>query len=170
MKKLILIRHAKSDWGNIHQKDFDRSLNARGLRDAPFMAHILKEYVSQIDKIISSPANRANTTCNFFADEFEYPKTNIEFDRGIYEDGQKTILSILGQLDNSINTVALFGHNPDITATATFLAGERIDNIPTCGIISINFDFDDWTKVTKVNGKKEFFLFPKLYFKDAELD
>ena len=170
MKKLILIRHAKSDWGNIHQKDFDRTLNARGMRDAPFMAHILKEYVPHIDKIISSPANRAKTTCNFFTEEFEYPKENITYNQGIYEDGQKTILTILSQLDNSINTVCLFGHNPDITSTATYLSGERIDNIPTCGIISINFDFDDWSQAPKVNGKKEFFLFPKLYFKDAELD
>ncbi|WP_268812262.1 SixA phosphatase family protein [Arcobacter defluvii] len=42
MKKLVLIRHAKSDWSNPFLEDFDRALNKRGLKDAPFMAKILK--------------------------------------------------------------------------------------------------------------------------------
>ena len=176
MKNLVLIRHAKSDWGNPLTKDFDRSLNERGLRDAPFMASILKEKISSVDKIISSPAYRAMTTCKFFSSEYEFNEDKIYYDRGIYEDGQSTILSILKNLDNldeeikSPNTVFLFGHNPDITSTATYLSGERIDNIPTCGIVSIKFNINNWSEAIKVNGKREFFLYPKLYFKDSDFD
>lgn len=170
MKKVVLIRHAKSDWGSPHTKDFDRTLNPRGLRDAPFMATMLKEKISSVDKVISSPAYRAMTTCKYFCIEFGYNEAEIQYDKGIYEDGQSTILNLLKNIDNSMNTVFVFGHNPDITSTATYLSGERIDNIPTCGIVAINFEINNWSEVINKNGTREFFLYPKLYFKDADFD
>ena len=66
MKKVLIIRHAKSDWGGIGVRDFDRGLNARGLRDAPEMAdRIIKKQIA-IDAFISSTAKRAFTTASFF--------------------------------------------------------------------------------------------------------
>ena len=58
MKKLFLIRHAKSDWSDNTLKDFDRGLNARGLKDAPFIGKFLKNKNIIPDLIISSPALR----------------------------------------------------------------------------------------------------------------
>jgi len=169
MKKITLIRHAKSDWNN-NFSDFDRPLNNRGLRDAPFMSTMLNEKMDKVDLIISSPANRAKTTCLEFAKEYNYDKTKIVYDIGIYEDGQKTILNLISNLNDEINSVVLFGHNPDITSTISYLSGQRFDNLPTCGIVSINFEVNNWKEIIKKNGKIDFFLFPKLYFKDIDFD
>lgn len=169
MKTITLIRHAKSDWNN-EFNDFDRPLNIRGKRDAPFMSTMLKEKIDNIDLIISSPANRAKTTCLEFAKEFEYEPSKIIYDIGIYEDGQKTILNLISNLSDEINSVILFGHNPDITSTVSYYSGKRFDNLPTCGIVSINFDVKNWKETIKINGKLNFFLYPKLYFKDIDFD
>jgi len=85
MKDLYLIRHAKSDWENISQTDFDRPLNKRGLKNAPFMAEILSKKLKSIDEIISSPAKRAISTAVFFAEEFNVDKKKIAQDERIYE-------------------------------------------------------------------------------------
>ena len=67
MKKLYLIRHAKSSWDNVEMDDFDRPLNERGEKDAPHMAKLLKHRDVAIDRMITSPANRALSTCHAFA-------------------------------------------------------------------------------------------------------
>ena len=79
MKTLILVRHAKSDWGNPSLSDFDRPLNERGKRDAPIMAKRLLDKKIKIDQIIASPAKRAAKTAKYFAEAFDYKKDKIEF-------------------------------------------------------------------------------------------
>ena len=74
MKTLILVRHAKSDWGNPSLSDFDRPLNERGKRDAPVMAKRLLDKKIKIDQIIASPAKRAARTAKYFAEVFDYKK------------------------------------------------------------------------------------------------
>lgn len=169
MKRITLIRHAKSDWNN-NLSDFERHLNKRGKRDAPFMSKMLFEKMNDIDLIISSPAIRAKTTCLEFAKEYKFDLEKIIYDIGIYEDGYKTILNLISNLPEDLNSVILFGHNPDITSTISFLLGNRFDNLPTCGIVSIIFEVNDWKKTIKQNGKIDFFLYPKLYFKDIDFD
>ena len=83
MKELILIRHAKSSWSNPLLEDFERPLNKRGERDAPFMAKILKQKEINPDLIISSPSKRTKDTLDFFIKEFDY-KGEIIFEESIY--------------------------------------------------------------------------------------
>ncbi len=69
MKQLTLIRHAKSSWSDLSRGDFDRPLNARGLRDAPRMgAHLKEAGLAPVDRIVSSPALRARTTAECIAE------------------------------------------------------------------------------------------------------
>jgi len=166
MKNLILIRHAKSSWDNPDWTDFDRPLNKRGLRDAPFMAEILNKKGKKPDLFISSPAKRAIETAIFFANEFKYPEEKIIQDIGIYDRGYKYITNILSNLKQEQTTVFLFGHNPDITSLSSYFSGEYFDNVPTCGIVSIIFKFNDWKNITFENGSLEFFEYPKNYFKN----
>ena len=67
IKKLYIIRHAKSDWSDDTLKDFDRPLNKRGLKNAPFMGSLLKNKNINPDLILSSPALRAITTAEIIA-------------------------------------------------------------------------------------------------------
>lgn len=71
--------------------------------------------------------------------------------------------------DDKYNTIMLFGHNPDMTSLSSYLTGEYFDNVPTCGIICIDFNIDSWNNITNENGKLRFFIFPKLYFQKENL-
>ena len=79
MKQLILVRHAKSDWGNPGLDDFDRPLNERGKKNAPVMAQRLLDKKIKIDAFISSPAKRAAKTAKIFAETFKQKKDVIVF-------------------------------------------------------------------------------------------
>lgn len=169
MKTLVLVRHAKSSWDNPDWSDFERPLNKRGNRDAPFMAEVIKAKNIIPDFMISSPAIRAKSTALYFAKELDYDSKNIKFDLGIYEKGMTYIKKILTNFDDEYNTIMLFGHNPDMTSLSSYLTGEYFDNVPTCGIICIDFNIDSWTKITNENGRLRFFIFPKLYFQKENL-
>lgn len=168
MKNLYLIRHAKSSWSEPGLSDFERPLNHRGNRDAPFMAKLLKEKNVIPDKIISSPAVRAYSTAKVFAAELNYPVENIETSQNIYEAGAGEILSIIQSVNNNVNTLLLFGHNPGFTSLSNYLSDRQIDNIPTCGISCITFKSKLWSDVNINQGKLIAFEFPKKYLKHGD--
>lgn len=159
-KKLLIVRHAKSDWGNAGLKDFDRPLNTRGEKDAPEMAKRLIDKEIKPDYIISSPALRAITTCNIIAEELGL-KENINLEPKIYEATSKTLLELINNFDNDYDLVALFGHNNGITDLSIYLSDADIFDIPTCGMILIEFPFDEWKMISKSTGEVLFYDYPK---------
>ena len=164
MKKLYLIRHAKSSWENPGLTDFDRALNKRGKRDAPFMGKLLKKENVKPDLIISSPAVRALTTAEIFAKEIGYSKNKIIKDENIYEAGIGELEDVVKNIPDE-NTVAfLFGHNPGFTHYANHLGDKYIDNMPTCSVVGIEFDVNSWKEVERGTGKTFLFEYPKKYF------
>ncbi|TAL69816.1 MAG: histidine phosphatase family protein [Bacteroidetes bacterium] len=165
MKTLLLVRHAKSSWENAELTDFDRPLNERGLRDAPFMAKLTKEKGIAPDLIISSPAIRAITTARLFAKELKYSLRSIQTNEIIYTTGPKEILNMLSIVDDSKNCVMLFGHNPDMTAIANYLSDEDIENLPTAAVLCIDFYIESWSALSDETGKVRFYEYPKKYLK-----
>ncbi|HEY0054123.1 MAG TPA: histidine phosphatase family protein [Pedobacter sp.] len=161
MKQLLIVRHAKSDWTSGAQKDFDRPLNKRGFRDAPEMADRLlcQHLIPQL--LVSSPALRALTTASIFAEIFNIHKKEIKTDQSIYEATSGALLNTINALDNKYDFVALFGHNPGITNLAINLCSTDVYDIPTCGMILIEFPFDDWKMVSKDSGEQMLYDFPK---------
>ncbi len=160
-KKLLIIRHAKSDWGDNTLHDFDRTLNKRGFDDAPEMGKRIKKFDSMPDKFVSSSAIRALTTAKIIAKEINYPEKNIDTDKNIYEASAKKLLSIINNFDNKYNFVALFGHNNGITDVVNMLTNSGIANIPTCGLVLIDFPFDDWKVVSAGTGNLLSYDLPK---------
>ncbi len=160
-KTLYLIRHAKSDWSIPGQRDFDRSLNNRGLHDAPLMGRVLKELQVKPDLIYSSPAERAKRTAEFISEQISYSIEKIKFEDEVYEASPRTLLRMINNIDNSYKSVMFFGHNPTFTYLAEYLTKQDIGNIPTCGAVKITFDFDEWAMVSEGNGNLIWFEFPK---------
>ncbi len=159
-KKLLIVRHAKSDWGEAGLKDFDRPLAARGEKNAPGMGkHLLKNGIKP-NAIISSPALRAITTCKLIAGELGL-ENKIVLEPKIYEATHQTLLNIVNNFDNADDLVALFGHNNGITDLVIYLTDADIYNIPTCGAVLIEFPFDDWKMISKSTGNLLFFVSPK---------
>lgn len=162
MKRLYLVRHAKSSWKDATLEDFDRPLNKRGKQDAPLMGKLFKShYKLSPDLIVSSPAKRAAKTAKVIAKEIGFPKKQIVYEGAIYEAGVPPLLSVIRKIDDSADQVMLFGHNPGLTMLAEYLIGVVVDNIPTCGIFCIDFDVDSWKEVGEGRGKEVFFDYPK---------
>jgi phosphohistidine phosphatase len=139
-------------------------LNHRGERDVDFLSKLLADKIETPDLFLSSPAVRAKITSMTFADEFGLDYDAIQFVDGLYDRGGKFIINLLKELDNKYNSVILFGHNPDMTSLSSYFSGEYFENVPTSGIVAIEFDFDDWKQIENTNGKLLFFEYPKLYF------
>jgi phosphohistidine phosphatase len=165
MKKLYIIRHAKSNWDNPDLDDCDRPLNKRGQKDAPRMGKRLKEKGITPDIMLSSPAERALATCLAIAKVLEFDKTKIKTERKLYHASEEGILSIIQNLKDSPRdseeVVLLFGHNPGLTEFANSLLNQTIDNIPTCGIVAAELPVKRWQDVSFGCGKMDFFDFPK---------
>ena len=165
MKKLFLIRHAKSSWQETDLKDFDRPLNQRGLRDAPLMGKLLRKKGIKPDLILTSSANRAFTTAKIIAEEIDYPINSIIDEKEIYEADALDLMEIIRNIDDEADSIFLFGHNPSLTYLSNHLSNQRIENIPTCGISEIEFQIDSWRELKPESGNMVNFEYPKKYLK-----
>jgi len=161
MKTLILVRHAKSSWEAEGLSDSERPLNERGKKDAPEMAKRLLKRGLQIDKLISSPAERAFRTARFFAKELDIDKDKIKVENSLYGAMPSQFEQVIAELKDKYETVALFSHNPGITDYANSLCHVHTDNIPTCGVFAVQADVGSWTAFTKAEKKFLFYDYPK---------
>jgi phosphohistidine phosphatase len=162
MRRLTLVRHAKSDWSLPGQVDWDRPLNKRGQRDAPEMARRLRSRKLKPDLMISSPAVRALSTASVMARELKVAATQLRQDERLYLASPPDMLAVIRELGGDAMHLMVFGHNPGITEFANQLsAGERIDNLPTCGVFTALFDVDDWGDLGWQSGREAEFDYPK---------
>jgi len=159
MKKLFIIRHAKSSWKDNSLSDFDRPLNKRGNLNAPMMGERLDAKSIMPDIILSSPALRAKTTAKIIAKQVSYTK-EIVFLPEIYDAFSEDLHNILKKIDDDKETVFLFGHNPELNDLAEEYV-DMYDNIPTCGIVEIEFSCDKWREISPKNAKMISFDYPK---------
>jgi phosphohistidine phosphatase len=162
IKSLTLVRHAKSSWKNVHLLDIDRPLNKRGQRDAPVMGKRLAERESRPDLVISSPATRALATAEVVAEEIGYLLEEIVVDERIYGAGALELLGVIQSLDDALDNVMCFGHNPGLTDLVNYLSPRYyIDNVPTCGFVELTFDTETWANVGHVGAAQVYFDYPK---------
>lgn len=162
MKQLTLIRHAKSDWTTGHGiRDIDRPLNHRGERDAPRMATHLRQQGFLPELILSSPATRAATTAEEIARGVGYDIDRILWKDQIYAAVISELLALISAIDANCSHVAMVGHNPSFTELANRLQSHPIDNIPTCGVVGIQFDVNEWANIPDTRGSLLCFDTPK---------
>jgi phosphohistidine phosphatase len=161
MKKLFLIRHAKSSWSNPHLADIDRPLNKRGKKDAPFMGARLQEMGIQPDLIYTSPARRARKTAQHIARGVGYSVESIVHKKDIYTADINMLLDVVRSAPEDAGTLFVVGHNYVLTDLAEFLTDEVLVNVPTAGIVAIHFEGDSWLEVAGGKGELDFFDYPK---------
>lgn len=147
MKKLILIRHAKSDWYSTSATDFDRPLNNRGKKAALLMGQRLAIRGCCPDGCISSPAKRARQTAKKIAGQLDFLETEIEYNQAIYEARQQTLIDIVRQLDNRHDEVILIGHNPGFSSLGQWFSPDSPDWLPTCGLLEMELAIDSWAQI-----------------------
>lgn len=162
MKRLTLVRHAKSDWSLPDQQDWDRVLNKRGQRDAPEMARRLRARKVQPVLILSSPAVRALSTATIMAHELKVPAHCVRQDESLYLASAADILAVVRAQGGTADQLMVFAHNPGITDCANRLsAGEQIDSMPTCATFTATFELNDWRDLDWGSGQDAEFDYPR---------
>ena len=161
MKSLIIIRHAKSSWDFSTLNDFDRPLNERGHKDAPMMAKRLLDKQITIDAFISSTAKRAFTTAAYFAEAYDVKEKNIIKIPELYHAAPVVFYDVIKTVDDSLNCIALFSHNPGITDFVNQLTNTKIDDMPTCAVFAVNIKIESWKKFADAEKDFWFFDYPK---------
>lgn len=161
MKNLLVMRHAKSDWSDSSLSDFDRPLNSRGRKAAPFMGNELSKRDKVPDLIISSPANRAKTTAEKIAKAAGYAK-EIKFVKDFYFGYADEVIDTLKNSEDELNKILIIGHNPTWESlVSTLTENTPYTRMPTAAIASILFDINDWADLKKNSGKLEWLILPK---------
>ena len=161
MKHLLICRHAKSSWRDTTLSDRERPLNERGERDAPEMGQRLVRRGMHPDLIITSSAVRARATAEHLALQLAYPLVQVQVVDPLYAASVPSLLALLRDMEHSITTLCMVGHNPESTAFANMLGRLDIANIPTCGIVALEFPVTSWAEIEPGLGKLLFFDFPK---------
>ena len=158
MKKLTLIRHAKSSWeGNF--RDFDRPLSKRGFTDLSNMSFKVVEFGSIPDLVLSSPANRALTTAKSFVEKLDIEEDNFILKDGLYDFSGQMLIEVIKAVSDKVDYLMIFGHNHSITHFVNRYGSIPIENVPTCGMVTIEFSINDWKNIEKGMTVKT--LFPK---------
>jgi phosphohistidine phosphatase len=160
VKQLTLIRHAKSSW-NTPALDFDRPLNKRGRKAAPYMANRIGQYYRAPDLIVTSPALRARATAELIAKGIGYPQEKLQEDAALYDADAATLLSRIQATPNDVEHLYLVAHNPGITYLANRLTGSHIDNLVTCAVLGAALEVEHWRDAEYGTGRVIYYDYPK---------
>jgi phosphohistidine phosphatase len=169
MKTVLLLRHAKSDWGQPDLADFDRPLNQRGFKDASLIGQILAGAECVPDKIIASPAKRAKQTAELVAGACGYKKS-IQWAERFYDGHSNDMLAALQSLSDTVQRPLLVGHNPTMEETASaLLVGESKDwgsrlviRMPTAALLCLDLAIESWPNLQPGQAQLRWFVIPKL--------
>ena len=161
MLRLILMRHAKSDWSGPGLEDHDRPLNARGRKSAIALGDWLRQIDVLPDEILCSTSVR---TCATLAG-LGLPDTIVpEFQHGLYLAEPEDMLGALQQATGE--TVLMIGHNPGTAELAHRLVAlppdhDRFDDYPTGATLVVDFDAEDWNDIGWHDGQPKAFVVPR---------
>ena len=168
MRRLLLLRHAKSSWADPKQQDFDRPLNARGNAAAQTVASFFTVTNLQPDLVLCSAALRARATLAHLVPVFSRD-TEILIERRLYMASAPKLLERVHEIDDAAQMVLMIGHNPGLERFARMLAGSGSDDdlaalnakYPTAALAILEFDTGTWRDVAKGSGRLSEFLSPR---------
>jgi phosphohistidine phosphatase len=168
MRRLILLRHAKSDWASLGASDHARSLAPRGREAAPRIGAYMAHHALVPNLVICSTAARARQTWDLVAAKMS-DRIPVTFEPRIYEAAADDILDVIKQTANQVHVLLLVGHNPGLRDLAEMLiasgdveARQRLLNkLPTAGLAAIDFPLDDWRKLHPKAGRLDRFVAPR---------
>ncbi|WP_132033807.1 SixA phosphatase family protein [Aquabacter spiritensis] len=173
MRRLILFRHAKSDWPE-GIADQERPLAARGRQAAPRMGRYLADEGLRPDKVLVSPARRTRETWDLVGAEFPAPPDSVSEPR-IYEAPAARLLAVVREQAPEIQTLMLVGHNPGLEELADLLVqhgsttarGAMDEKFPTGAVAVIDLPIDAWSAVAPESGRLDRFVTPRILLGDS---
>ncbi len=157
-KQLTIIRHAKSSWEH-DVIDHERPLKERGIADANLMAKALRKLNLKPDAIQISDAKRTTSTAALILPELEVSNAEINYEHKLYDFSGELLLEVIKGCDTTVAHLMIFGHNHAITHFVNTFGDRYIENVPTCGVVQLEFQIAEWSKITK--GRTIKTLFPR---------
>jgi len=161
MKILSLFRHAKSSWQDAECADRERPLAGRGKKDAKAMGAWLGQVAFSPDRILVSPARRAADTAARLGRGLGIEAERFQDETRLYEAELATLLEIVGALPDTLEHVALVGHNPGLTELACHLGERAIDNLPTGSLCTLVFAAGTWPQSLEAKARTVCLLIPR---------
>jgi phosphohistidine phosphatase len=175
MRRLILLRHAKTERDSPSGQDRDRRLDPRGREDTAVIAGYLAEHKLVPGLALVSPATRTRETWELLAAALKSPPA-VDFVGGLYGADASELLQIIRMAsgragDSDLQSIMVVAHNPGLHELALALSGNATktadraaleDNLPTSGLAAIKFAIDDWNDVSVRRGTLERFVSPQL--------
>lgn len=162
MRRLTLVRHAKSSWLDETIADHERPLAERGERDAPRMGERLRSQNVRPTLILTSSAKRALATAELIARAIGYPQDALQIEPDLYLADPETILGVIGAQDDTIRDLMVIGHNPGMTDLVGLLLPDlRLDNLPTTAVVAIDSTADHWSEIGSRNTTLAYYDYPK---------
>ena len=161
MKKLIIIRHAKSDWSN-NTLDLDRPISMRGVNDAKIISKIFDSQNLQPEIIYTSIAKRAIETSKIMIERSKFLSNLVclEVDE-LYDFSGNGVKSFIKNLNEKLSTVLIFTHNNSCNFLVNDFANRFNLHVPTSGMLIFEFNVSLWAEIEK--SKSFSFFFPKQY-------
>ncbi len=163
MKTVYYIRHAKSDWNIGGSSDFNRDITQEGAEETEKLAKLFKLKGSEINAILSSTAKRALRTSTIFANELNVSEKNLILKDDLYLADAEQLIEEVSLLSDKYSTVILVSHNPGLTELVNSFDGPYIDNVPTSGIVKVEFQVALWAEVSIHKGEVTDLMIPKMY-------
>jgi phosphohistidine phosphatase len=168
MKRLTLLRHAKSSWGDPALDDFNRPLNERGWKAARRMGRELKVRHMRFDLVLASTAARVRETIDGLQEKYEF-EAPIQFEPRLYGASAEMLLSIVHALPETAHAPLLVGHNPGLQQLLLGLAGEDKDGLrerishkyPTCALAAVELPAHRWPEIAPGSGEIFELILPK---------
>lgn len=161
-KTLLLVRHAKSSWEVSGIHDHERPLLPEGIERTLDVADYIAEKGVFPDLIISSHAVRAYETARLIAGRLGYPQEAIETDSDIYYQGSDTLYELVMALPDNKDVVMMIGHNPAMSQFANLFLDDKVNYLPTTGVVCVAFDTAEWSQITEAAASTMFYITPKL--------
>jgi phosphohistidine phosphatase len=166
-RRLLLLRHAKTERAEPGERDHDRKLTERGRTDAPVMGAYIAQHRFVPDLVLVSPATRTRETWALVAGTFS-STPRVQFDARIYNATSDALAGMVREI-NDARTLMLIGHNPGLHDLALQLIGsgdvdacESLnEKLPTSGLVVIRFALDDWALLHDGDGRLERFVSPR---------
>ena len=145
VKRLLILRHAKSSWADSALDDWQRPLNDRGKRDAPRAGEWLRARSRVPDRIITSDAVRARTTAQAAAEAAGY-SGEIVIEPSLYHAEEEAMFAVLNDVADDVRTVLIVGHNPGLEQFLRQLTGESHD-LPTAALVELEVPIERWREL-----------------------
>ncbi len=159
MKTLFIMRHAKSSWDDANLSDFERPLNDRGLKTAPFMGEVMAKNGFTPEIIVSSPAMRARQTAELVKNSAAF-EAGIQFDERIYEASPMRLLEVVSEIEDEYASAMIVGHNPGFENIVRVLTG-KLEPMPTAALAVVELEIDSWKETNAETGDLRKFIRPK---------